>query len=250
MELNVGEISFINFIPLSRRAEDFPYARKLFSLPPARLNRLCRERILDVSPVSFFAYRGIEKDYARLENFCIAANSEVKSVELFSNFEIGELAGRRVFAAEESENSVGALKAICKFRGNFDVFENRTFDIESADAALIIGDKALAFSSRFKYKFDIGSLWREAFNAPLVCSCIAIRREIFDLVREKIANYYDASLAEFQKNRKKYCLEAAEKIGKNGFDTAAADAYYSGLLYKIGEAEFKRTREILDGKFA
>ncbi|MBO7521616.1 MAG: hypothetical protein J6T16_05200 [Opitutales bacterium] len=250
MMLNVGEISFINYIPLNRRAEFFPYGRKTFSLPPSQLNELCRRQILDVSPVSFFAYKDIEKNYARLENFCIAANSEVKSVELFSNFGIEELEGKRVFAARESENSVGALRAICRFRGNFDVFKNRAFDIESADAALIIGDRALAFDSRFKYKFDIGSLWRGAFGCPLVCSCIAIRREIFDSVKEKIAEYYDASLEEFQKNRKKYCLEAAEKIGKNGFDSAAADAYYSGLAYKIDKAQFDKTRDILNGKFA
>ena len=250
MTLSVGEISFINYIPLACRADCFPFERNVYSLPPAQLNDLCRRRVLDVSPVSFFAYKDIEKYYARLPEFCIAANAEVKSVELFSNFEIAELKGKKVFAAAESENSVGALRAICKFRGGFDVFENRTPGIDCADAALIIGDRALAFNSRFKYKFDIGSLWRETFGCPLVCSCIAVRREIFDFASAKIAENFEKSLAYFNENRAKFCAIAAEKIGKNGFDAKAAAAYYAGLTYKIGEGQFEKTRDILNGKFA
>lgn len=250
MHLNVGEISFINFIPLKLCAENFPFAHKTFSLAPSDLNDLCRKNILDISPVSFFAYKDIEANYERLPNFCIATDGEVKSIELFSNFKIEDLRGKKVFASAQSENSVGALSAISKFKFGFDVFENRVDLIDSADAALMIGDCAMKYSSKFLFKFDIGKLWRDTFNTPLVCSCIAIKREIYSEVKDKIFSYYKNSLLEFEKNRQKYCELAALKLDKSNFGVDEAQAYYSGLIYNVEEFAFKKTRDILDGKFA
>lgn len=250
MFLNVGEISFINFIPLKLCAERFPFARKTFSLAPSKLNNMCRDGALDISAVSFFAYKDIEKSYARLPNFCIATDGEVKSIELFSNFEFGDLKGKKVFATSFSENSIAALSAVSKFKFGFDVFENRSNSVEEADAALMIGDLAMTYSSKFAFKFDVGELWRETFNAPLICSCIAVKREIYDEIKGEIFAYYENSLLEFEKNIGRYCELAAVTLGKPNFSADDARLYYSGLKYRMDEFAFKKTRDIFDGKFA
>lgn len=250
MFLNVGEISFINSIPLKLCAERFPFARKTYSLAPSKLNNMCRAGALDVSAVSFFAYGDIEKSYARLPNFCIATDGEVKSIELFSNFEFEELRGKKVFASSFSENSIAALSAISKFKFGFDVFENRADSVEDAGAALMIGDLAMTYSSKFAFKYDVGTLWREAFNVPLICSCIAVKREIYNEVKGEIFAYYENSLSEFEKNIGHYCRLAAVALGKPDFSAEDAKRYYSGLKYRMDEIAFKKTRDILDGKFA
>lgn len=249
MPLSVGEISFINFIPLKLCAERFPFARKTFSLAPSELNNLCRAGALDISPVSFFAYKDIEASYERLPNFCIAADGEVGSIELFSNFEFEDLRGRKVFASSFSENSVAALSAISKFKFGFDVFENRASSAEECDAALMIGDSAMTYSSKFAFKYDVGKLWKEAFGAPLICSCIAVKRGIYFDAECEIFSYYENSLSEFEKNIERYCGLAALSLGKPGFSAEDAKRYYSGLKYRMDEFAFKKTRDILDGKF-
>ena len=77
-----------------------------------------------------------------------------------------------------------------------------------------------------------------------------MKREIYNEVKGEIFAYYENSLSEFEKNIGHYCGLAAVALGKPDFSAEDAKRYYSGLKYRMDEIAFKKTRDILDGKFA
>lgn len=249
MRYKVGEIEFINYLPLSTGNADFPFEHSLFRACPKDLNNACRRRELDISPISFFAYSDFEDDYNLLPNFCIAGDGEILSVRLFSNFKLSDLRNKKIYFTEQSESSIGAFVSICKFLYGFNPKDNCTKDFESCDAAFLIGDAALSFNSKFKYDYDLGVLWKEAFKTPMVYSAIAIKRNIFDEVKDQLTKYFDSNLEYFNANKIKICEQATRILDSQNFDLKKAIFYYDNLIYKISDQSFKKSRDILHGKF-
>lgn len=248
--LKVGEISFVNYIPLSSKNADYPFPCKFVRAVPSELNAACRRGELDISPISFFAYSDLRKRYKILPNFCIASDGEVMSVKLFSHFPIENLRGKKIFFTGESESSVNAFRAICKKEYAFDPKDFASPDSSSADALILIGDKALKFSKTYKYVYDIGSLWQRAFQLPIVFSVIIVKNEIFDAVKEKLLIHYENNLADFYKDENKYCSLASEKLASENFTASDAKKYYSKLIFKISDEAMERSLNILNGTFA
>lgn len=248
MSLKIGEISFINYIPLAAWTEAFPLAFEKQSSPPRVLNDACRKGLLDISPISFFAYPFIEKEYALLPNFCIASDGEVVSVKLFSKFPLSGLGGKKIYLTPDSESSIGALCAICKTRFGYNPRELQCGQQSEADAVFLIGDKALTYECGFEFVYDLGTLWKETFGIPLVFSSLVVKRSIFDEVKGRMLEGLDLSLANFAARRGEYCALAAARLNSKGFDAAAASHYYDRLIFKISDAAFQKSREILHGK--
>ena len=250
MTYRLGEIEFINYIPLFNLKAEFPFANSIFRACPKDLNQACRRGELDISPISFFAYADLESDYELLPNFCIASDGEVLSVRLFSKFDIASLEGKKIFLTEQSESSVGAFCALCKHRYGFNPSDFKTDDRRSCDALFLIGDEALSFKSDFPFDYDLGLLWKETFNVPMVYSAIVAKRAIFGDVEEKLAQFFDRNLENFFANREYFYGIAKAAMKAKNFDINSAKAYYDRLIYKISDSAFEKTRDILHGKFA
>ena len=247
MSLRVGEISFINFIPLAGGSE-YPFGCEIFRAAPSELNAACRRGALDASPISFYAYPDIEADYALLPGFCIASDGDVMSVRLFSRFDISELAGRRVYLTPDSESSVGALAAVCRRRFGYDPRDFACPDPAAADAVFLIGDRALSFAGNFPRVYDLGGLWRETFGIPMVFSGIVVRRSVYGEVADALSARYAANLAGFYSDRGRWCAIAAGRVASPAFSAADADEYYRRLTFTISDSAFAECRRILHGK--
>lgn len=250
MTYRLGEIEFINYIPLFNLKAEFPFANSIFRACPKDLNAACRRGELDISPISFFAYADLENRYELLPNFCIASDGAVLSVRLFSKFDIASLEGKKIFLTEQSESSVGAFYALCKHRYGFNPSDFKTDDRRSCDALFLIGDEALSFKSDFPFDYDLGLLWKETFKVPMVYSAIVAKREIFGDVGEKLAQFFDKNLENFFANREHFYGIAKAAMKAKNFDINSAKAYYDRLIYKISDSAFEKTRDILHGKFA
>jgi Predicted periplasmic solute-binding protein len=248
MSLKVGEISFANFLPLAAKGAEYPFKCSVTTAIPSTLNNACRRGEFDISPISFYAYPAIEKDYALLPNFCIASDGEVMSVKLFSKFDIAKLAGKKIYLTPDSESSIGAFCAVCKKRYGYNPRDFACANADEADALFLIGDKALAFDKPADYTCDLGTLWKETFDTPLVFAAIAVKREIFGEYKETLAEFYAANLKEFYARKDFYCERAVQSLASETFKIDDARKYFERLTYKISDAAFANSRAILHGK--
>jgi predicted solute-binding protein len=248
MSYKVGEISFVNFLPLSPRGTEYPFPCEVKRAIPSALNNACRRGELDISPISFFAYPAIERDYALLPDFCIASDGEVMSVKLFSKYEISKLGDKKIYLTPDSESSIGALCAACKKRFGYDPRALECADRQAADAVFLIGDKALAFDEPYEYEYDLGKLWKDTFGIPMVFAAIAVRREFFGELAGALNRFYDANLNAFNADRDSCCELATTWLASEKFSAAAASEYFGRLTYKISADAFEKSRRILHEK--
>ncbi|MBO6102378.1 MAG: hypothetical protein J6P03_03885 [Opitutales bacterium] len=250
MPFNVGEISFINYLPFCAGG-GYPAACDVVRDYPARLNNLCRKGMLDVSPISFYAFKDISKDYEILSNFTIACFGAVDSVKLYANCEIEGLKSARIFFTEKSESSIAAFSAVCKYKHGFDPRENACFNPAEADAAFLIGDDVFAYKSAYKKAFDIGALWSETFGSPMVFSVIAAKKSLPRGVKNDFISHYENSLKIFFADIDKFSKIAAERFSgaDGGLAPERAKSYFLRLSYRSEMSAIKKAQEILNGKF-
>lgn len=250
MRVRVGEISFVNFIPLCVEAE-YPSGCEILRAYPKLLNDECRHGNLDISPISFFAFNDIKNDYEILSNFTIASDGEVDSVKIYSNFEISELKGKRIFFTEKSESSIAAFCAICKKKYGFNPRDFASKNLVESDAALLIGDDVFSFNSHFEKSWDIGKLWKETFKIPMVYSVIVAKKTLPQNLKDEFAKCYENSLKDFFSCPEKFAKIASQRFAENGksFTVESAMSYYSKLIYRQNLSIIHKALEILNGNF-
>ena len=106
--------------------------------------------------------------------FCIASNGDVNSVLLLSQVALNEI--NQIWLDYQSRTSVMLAQLLAKDFWKIDVswlpsekgFENR---IEGKTAGIVIGDRALALKSSFKYVYDLAAEWKKHTGLPFVFAC-------------------------------------------------------------------------------
>lgn len=165
--LNIGEINYANVFPIFNMLKRYE-GLNFVSAFPSLLNRAIREGGVDVSPCSSIEYARSSDNYLIIPNISISSKIFVKSVCLFSNYDISYLGNKDIFLTSESGTSVVLLKII--FKKFYQIKVNFTIDESNADAYLYIGDKALFeyYKKRFKYIYDLGEQWHNFTGLPFV----------------------------------------------------------------------------------
>ena len=131
---------------------------------PARSAELLSQGRVGAALVPVFAYQSID-DVKLIRDVCVGAKEKVRSVCLVTRG--GELADAKSVALDTSSRTSVALTQIIfrEFLGFEPEWQASPPDIDrmldAADAALIIGDPALALSADPAYRtFDLVELWR------------------------------------------------------------------------------------------
>ncbi|MCH5683464.1 hypothetical protein LWM68_03725 [Niabella sp. W65] len=105
-------------------------------------------------------------------NYCIGAVGDVASVALFSQVPIEQI--RTIYLDYQSRSSVQLLKWLVKNHWKIDPElidakdESYLSYIKNDTAAVIIGDRALAQRSNFRYIYDLAGEWKIATGLPFV----------------------------------------------------------------------------------
>ncbi len=177
----IGRITYTNCIPFYHRLNEGDLA--FHETYPAEVNRALREGDVDIAPVSSLEYLNRQSDYLLLPGFSITARNFSGSVLLFSKEKIENLNGKSIALSRESLSSAALLRALLKFRFNFEnTFEtvpsNPDEMLSRFPAALVIGDDALFYQPKeFVYKYDLSELWWSWMNKPFCFAVWAVRRE-------------------------------------------------------------------------
>lgn len=178
--VRLGAVSYLNTKPLVYGLE----ARSdLFSLRfdvPAVCAALLHEGRVDVGLIPAIEYaRG---DYAIVPDVAIGSDGPIASVALFSRVPVSEIGTLALDVS--SKTSVALTRILCARRwGIRPQFSPAEPDLQvmlsTADAALVIGDPALAIdpAAARATKIDLGSEWRALTGLPFVYAVWAGRPE-------------------------------------------------------------------------
>ncbi len=187
--LSIGEISFLNCLPLfSLLKKKFPAnSYEYIQGNPAQLNQMLATNRIDISPSSSMEYALRPEHYFILPQISIASTREVRSVLLLTKKPIEDLRNITIALTAQSLTSIYLLKIILFHFYRLDhqsirfVTAEFKADDNPTDAALLIGDQALkAFhQTPPEYRvYDLGSLWYRFTNLPFVYALWIGRRKL------------------------------------------------------------------------
>jgi chorismate dehydratase len=189
----IGAVGFLNARPLYEgldRQERIALRQDV----PSECARLLHAGEIDIGLVPVIELLRGPVSYDIVPGLAIGCNGAVNSVALFSRRAVAEV--RRIAIDVSSRSSAGLVRVLC--RHHFGV-EPELIDappdlaamLETADAALLIGDPALqapweALQAR---KIDLGEAWKAFTGLPFVFAVWAARpatltRDVVDLLHE------------------------------------------------------------------
>jgi len=180
--LRVGIVNYLNSRPLAwsfLRGEVGPDIHTRF-LPPARVADLLAAGDLEVGLIPSIEVQRIP-GLEILPGLCVAATREVRSVLLLSRCPLGQI--KRLALDENSRTSATLVRIL--LHENFGIDPEcvtaapRLADMMAdADAALVIGDPALAVDRHGLHVLDLAAAWRQLTGHPFVFAVWAVREGV------------------------------------------------------------------------
>ena len=176
--VRVSAVSFLNARPLVHGLEA---ERALFDIE-FDLPSACAERLhageVDLGLIPSFEY--LRGDYRLVPGVAIGSDGPILSVAIFTRVPMGQV--RRLALDTSSRTSAALTRILCAKRWQVapefvPALPSLGDMLETADAALIIGDPALAIDPlpRGIEKIDLGLAWQELTGLPFVYAAWAGR---------------------------------------------------------------------------
>jgi chorismate dehydratase len=170
--VRLGSVGYLNARPLVYGLDRVPRFVVRYDLP-SECARLLHTRGIDVGLIPSIEYLRGPRPYGIVPGPAIVSNGPVASVALYTRIEPRDI---RSIAMDTSSRTSVALAAVLGRRAfgitpeALPMPPDLASMLERADAALIIGDKALLLDhvSAGVQKFDLGELWTESTGLPFV----------------------------------------------------------------------------------
>jgi chorismate dehydratase len=207
-ELRIGAVSYLNTIPLIAGLDEVAddttmsgHIGKRLSLAldlPGRLADQLESGELDVALIpSIELFRN--PDYTVVSDACIACCGPVWSVKLLSRCPIGRI--RSMALDEGSRTSAAMVQMLMEQEhgivpATFPLPIGEDWESSSADAVLVIGDRAMkAQSATFRHQIDLGQWWLDRTGLPFVfamwCARPGLATEDLDWLDAKLCQSRD-----------------------------------------------------------
>jgi len=245
-KLRLGRLNYANVAPLYHFFDEgqVPPWLEVIEGNPAALNRWMAEGLLDVSPVSSFAYAMNCHEWSLLPGLCISCNGPVMSVLLASKVPINELDGVPIYITRESATSTELLKLILEKEGvnpqYLDWAPGDKCELpEGALGAMVIGDRALRWRNEADIPFflDLGEYWYSWIGLPFVFAVFAVRKDIVQLF-----NRFIGELSDILKTSLKVSLSGISSVIPRvsyalSLPLETIQEYFGCLNYELGQDE-------------
>jgi chorismate dehydratase len=177
--VRIASVPFVNAQPLTWGFLRGPYQGlfKVSVAAPSRIADLLRSGKADVGLIPSIEYLGLP-GVEFLPQICIASKRRVRSVFLASRAPLEDL--RSVALDSNSRTSAVLLKIILAHRGLRDVtYAQKAASLpemlRECDAALLIGDAALAADMEGLHVYDLAAEWFAITGLPFVFALWAVR---------------------------------------------------------------------------
>jgi chorismate dehydratase len=246
-------VAYLNAVPLVHGVEADPRFEILRDVP-SRIADALHAGGIDLGVIPSIEYAA--GDYAIVPAVAIASRGPVRSVSLFHRRPLASV--RRVALDSSSRTSAALLRILLRDRLGRDpeyvvMPPSLPEMLAAADAALLIGDRALYFEGP-ESRLDLGQEWTERTGLPFVWAFWAGRREAArpsDVARLQaalaaglqalpaIASTYNGNRAglneDYLRRHIVYRLDEAESAGLNEFYKRA---FGLGLIPRVPELRF------------
>jgi chorismate dehydratase len=249
--VRVSAVSFLNARPLVHGLEDQNLLFDVeFDLPSTCAGRLHAGEV-DLGLIPAIEY--LHGDYRLVSDMAIGSDGPTRSVAVFTARPIERV--KRLALDTSSRTSAALCRILCARQwGIAPVFVPAAPDLETmlalADAALVIGDPALAIDTARAgvEKIDLGEAWRTLTGLPFVyaawagrpgtltpahLAALAAARDAGLAARDAIAaraaagdSQLAAALASYLRDNLSYAFGAREQAGLERFFELAVDAGY------------------------
>ncbi|MBI3651111.1 MAG: menaquinone biosynthesis protein [Acidobacteria bacterium] len=178
----VAASSYLNTAPLCYSfiyGEQINHCRFLSDASPAVCAEMLKDQRADAAMIPAIEYQRIPNLVA-IPEVCVASKSKVRSVVLASRLPIEAV--RSVALDTTSRTSAALIQIIFrKFYGLNPLYSQAPPRIEqmleTADAALIIGDPAMLIERSALQVYDLAEEWRKHTGRPFVFAFWAVRKE-------------------------------------------------------------------------
>ncbi|RPJ17595.1 MAG: hypothetical protein EHM30_03120 [Desulfobacteraceae bacterium] len=240
--MRIGYIDYLNCWPFYYHMIEKKPLKDINIVPgfPAELNRMMKEKKLDLSPISSATYADIKDEVLLLPEFCLSSVGYVGSVIMCSNYPIEELHNKKVGLSGASHTSRVLLKILLeKFYGIEPYYlQAGPFpDLAGHDAALIIGNDAMrGCAQKAPYAYDLGELWLKKTGFPVVFAVFAVQKNV---IRENlpalkaVINSYRDSLQSLVTEKGNVIKSAGEKYPDILYDI---NGYYDTLQFEFTDS--------------
>jgi chorismate dehydratase len=235
--LRLGVVSYLNAVPLVHGLEADPRFSLVRDVPSRIAERLHTGEI-DLGMIPSVEYAA--GDYAIVPGIGIASRGPVRSVNLFHRRRLDGV--RRVALDASSRTSVALAKILLRERlGHDPEYVSMGPPVEdmldSADAALVIGDPALYFRGDAE-RLDLGEEWQARTGLPFVFAFWAGRPGVVD----------EAGVVRLQQalraGQGAFSQIAAQYNGLGAGRGPESEAYLRrNIVYDLGEEELSGLRE-------
>lgn len=247
-ELLLGRLSFVNVLPVYFFLGQHRGLFRLVSAPPSTLNRMLREALLDVSPVSSVEYAREPGSYWILRDLGISCFGKVGSVLLLSQTPMERWKEALIQCPFESETSVALLRLLLKNYWGVQATLVEEGSEWEATAFLRIGDRALKEMASGKWAeiWDLGEAWSCWTGLPFVFALWLVREEVVRHRAGRLQVLHRLLLAARDKGQQELevcVLEAGRVLGPLNLDLRE---YFRGLDFHLGEEQMKGLSRFLE----
>ncbi len=187
--MKIGWIDFLNTLPF-----DFSYKKidkkiEIVKGVPSEINYLLGKERIDIGFISSAEYIENFENYLILPELSISSYKNVQSVGLFSNKPIEEI--DTIYLSTASKTSRLLTKIVFKefFMKEIDYIDLENYKNIEEKSVLLIGDNAIKFKNKFKYVYDLSSIWFENTGLPFVFALWCVNKKYFSKNPEKVINF-------------------------------------------------------------
>jgi len=172
-KIKVGVVNYLNTKPLLYGLQRSPVSNliELIEDYPSKLATMLINDEIDIGLVPIVVIPSLSEYYI-VGNYCIAAESEIASVALFSEVPMSEV--KKVYLDYQSRTSVELLHYLMKEYWDIHPEILKATDesyrkaIKGSTAGLVIGDRAFEQRKISTFIYDLGSEWRSITGLPFV----------------------------------------------------------------------------------
>jgi chorismate dehydratase len=232
--LTLGCIDYVNSLPLFYALINniVPINANFLFGPPTYINQKFFDNQIDVSLVSSVFYLKNTEHLSLIKPFGISAKGAVKSVFLYKK--VNE--PKTIALTDESATSVELLKILCKEKWCINPLFFKDKNIESYDAFLIIGDKALKESYPEYDVLDLSLEWYNHFQYPFAFALMVTRKNQNKDNIGYLTNKLEESLNWAESNINAIIEVASQKLF---LPKIQLEEYFKLLNYRLDHIDFQ-----------
>ncbi len=181
-KLKISVVSYLNALPFRYALNNYAGKEKWdvqTDIPSVCADKLIKG-VVDIGLIPVAEINRVPNGRI-IGDYCIAADGNVNSVLLLSEVPLYEI--KTIMLDYQSRTSVRLCKLLAKLEWHINpLWENASegyeSEIKGAKAAVVIGDRAIEMSEKYKYVYDLSGEWKKYNELPFVFACWVTNKKI------------------------------------------------------------------------